>query len=275
MLFVRTWYQASLPTSIVDNLSASIRLRELEQAAKHERLVNEYVIESIAAFNVTTCDLSQVGLSASNGSYSSNQLACFEPLSVSLPKLIISFVDNIHRVTNVDRGRFTLGVYLSYYYSTPPSSQRGSDGQTLLSYDEGILLFRDELGLQPHLSDDIFHDIVAKGNKLKFQGCIRSCFNDKSFINCSIEGEYRFIGNYIPQVCEVSPEDDLEARGVIFIITAYDESDQIPDNTESSLRIIARIITNFLYNHDECTFRQYSKPPLNLTETVGKEVGRE
>jgi len=228
--------EKNFPVTILDHLTASADLEEFKKKYNRKVKIDTYVDRSIQSLNANTCPVLYLA--------PENQL-CHQDLQAGLNNVIKDFVDKPHYFLDLDKSKFTVGIYLNQVYdpASPPST---------LETEEKLFIFRDDLSLVGLLPQELFDLATEHEEKFNLQTAIIECFNFSKYIcrKIIVAGKsIRLICSPIPNVCENCPAD-----GVIYC--AYEGDDSCPTDIESILLIQGRILSNWISKFNDCVYRE-------------------
>ncbi len=241
ILFALEWRdisrRKSFPVKILDNLMAEEELQNISE--KHDRkiIMDEYFDDAVRELNENTCP---INFSLHTG----NHEVCRESLEEGLRKVFKNLINNPNHFLNVNKSKFTIGIYHSYIYK---KVNQGYNGQ-ILDFDEVFITFRDDLGLGnllPHNLKDITN---SQGDSFRIHTKLLETFNNNKFSSDCIDINnigHQIITSPIPQVCE-----DDSPEGVLYVI--IDDQVEFPDDLENILLIMGRISANWISKFNNC-----------------------
>jgi len=269
---IKLIYNLTFPASIVDELESKIKVKELEKEIGKKRNINQYVVESIASLNSQTCDLSnkiKIDLGKVDASeFEPDYLErigkfCHKDIGQGMLKCYQPVIDHTADLLSTTASKFTVGLYLDYYYKIP------TDGDPVpASYQElqttGTFILEDKLDFKPLLIHDFMSDSTATDLVEIIQNQINKTLKVKGdkFHSQTLKMQDRstltIITSGMPYVC-VGPIDEPNenSRGILFIIGKNVDPKTIPKDLSLTLNIFNKIGTNWLDKHDECVENKF------------------
>lgn len=232
----RLMKERSFPVTILEHLTASEELRDLRVRFNRKAKIDEYIERSIQSLNANTCPVV---------SEAPNNNLCHQDLNAGLRLVLNDFIEKPHYVLDIDKSRFTIGMYVKKVFS--PDSPEGR-----IDSEDHLITFRDDLYLGDLIPSNLFELGQDNEDEYKLQTAIIQSVNFSKY-QCqklTIRGkEHMLICSPIPNVCEDCPAD-----GAIF--TIFEGTDCCPTDIENILLIFGRIISNWISKFNDCVRRE-------------------
>jgi len=248
--------EKNFPLGILDHLTALYDLDELKKRYNRKVKIDEYIDKSIQSLNANTCPVVYM--------QPENQL-CHQDLQAGLRNVIEDFIEKTHYFLDLDKSKFTVGVYLDNIYD--PNSKPGD-----LNIEEKNFLFRDDLKLSDLIPDPLYGIEKENEERFNFQTALIKSYNLSKYLCTKIvvsDKPITLISSPIPNVCENCPAD-----GVIFCV--FEGHDLCPTDVENVLLIQGRILSNWVSKFNDCVFKEKriadAKPHEHKKVLLPKEV---
>ncbi len=246
LLFIRTAYSTSFPSSITNELKSERELQELKRDAERQKTINEFFVETMQRLNGQTC-----ALNVGDGTH-----LCDVGISKGIHELIEPVIDNTFFLLDTINTKFTIGVFLNSYSSMSVDTHR----------EKGIIVIEGKLNKTNLLSKELFDMNSVRAEQLELQAAIKHCFNNSEFVEKNYsngQSDFTIICSPMPSAC-----NENEGLGVLFVIGKKLES--IPIDLPIKLKIFGRVIANWIYRYNECVNNRQkiqqrrSPPPTSL-----------
>lgn len=229
LLFIRTMYNKTYPGSITNELKAERELNILQRNSARQGTIYDFLVIAIANLNEGTCALN----------YGDNSHLCDSGIQDGIYKLLEPVINNVAFILDTISTNYTVGVYLRSY-----ASMTTEDG-----WDSGIIVINDKLNKGGAISKELIDTQEVRGERFHIQTAIRQCYHLSQFTKYDYtdgSSAFSIICSPIPLAC-----DETDTNGVFFIITNRIET--VAGDTEISLKIFNRVISNWVYRFNECT----------------------
>lgn len=229
LLLIRTMYVKNYPGSITNELKAERELSILKRNSERQGTIYNFLVITIARLNEGTCALN----------YGDDTHLCDSGMQEGIHNLIEPIVNNVAFVLDTINTNYTIGIYLSSY-----ASMTTEDG-----WDSGIIVIEDKLNKAPILAKELITMANVRGAQFHVQTAIKRSLNHAEFVKSDyLDGQvnYSVICSPIPLAC-----DENDMNGVLFIIS--NRVEVVSQDTEISLKIFNRVISNWVYRYNECT----------------------
>lgn len=228
LLFIRTAYSTSFPSSITNELKSERELQELKRDAERQKTINEFFVETMQRLNGQTC-----ALNIGDGTH-----LCDIGISNGIYELIEPVIDNTYFLLDTINTKFTIGVFLDGYRSMTLDNQ----------LERGIIVIDDKLTKSSFLIKELLDTNTVRTEQLELQTAIRQCFNNSEFVDKNYndgQNDFSIVCSPMPSAC-----NENDGLGVLFIISKKLET--IPTDLPTKLKIFGRVIANWIYRYNEC-----------------------
>jgi hypothetical protein len=228
LLFIRTAYSTSFPSSITNELKSERELQELKRDAERQKTINEFFVETMQRLNGQTC-----ALNIGDGTH-----LCDIGISNGIHELIEPVIDNTYFLLDTINTKFTIGVFLDGYRSMTLYNQ----------LERGIIVIDDKLTKSSFLIKELLDTNTVRTEQLELQTAIRQCFNNSEFVDKNYndgQNDFSIVCSPMPSAC-----NENDGLGVLFIISKKLET--IPTDLPTKLKIFGRVIANWIYRYNEC-----------------------
>lgn len=245
---IRLSKEKNFPISILQHLTASEQLIEVSKKNERQSKVFDFIDNSIKSLNSNTCPIAF--------GEASNDL-CHQDLNNGLKNVINDLVERTNYFFDVDKSKFTVGVYLD--------NIRIKDGKQINEVSKGFI-FKDDLNIKGYLPEDLIH--FNSENDFQFRSLTKfiEAIKFSRFVSEEIQLNNKkllLICSPIPNVCE-----DCPPIGLIF--TVYEGCENCSTDSENVLLIYGRLLANWISKYEDCLHKNSSL--LNkITEHQHKE----
>jgi len=227
-------YDKRFPSSIVDELEAKYKLEKVDDKLKRIVEVNNVINSTI--INISEFDPDKLFEDAaaednkSEESSSLNESQIIEFISLEFSKIIAPFTDNMDVVFSLNKGNFTIGIFMDH----------GEDAGIQNEIKTNPFLLRDDFEIEKDIPNDFGMDQDVKGWLLEFQSFLRSSQNNNRYEINQFRSE--FDGKII--ICKPLKVDRgfITQNGVVFIISEK-EIEELPFDLESIMKIFSSLIS--------------------------------
>jgi hypothetical protein len=228
ILFFKTLYSKTYPASIVNELKSEKNLEILTKDYERQNTINSFLVTTIERLNGQTCALN----------YGDETDLCDKGIKDGIYNLIEPVIDNIYFVLDTINTNFTIGVFLESYASSTQDEV----------WESGIITISDKLNKEFLLEKNLLQQANVRDEKFHIQTAIRSSYNNHSFgkTDYTVNNiDYSIICSPMPFAC-----NENELNGILFIIA--EKLGNLPNETETNLKIFNRVIANWIYRYNEC-----------------------
>lgn len=232
LLFIRTAYSTSFPSSITNELKSERELQDLKRDAERQTTINEFFVETMQRLNGQTC-----ALNLGDGTH-----LCDIGISKGIHELIEPVIENTYFLLDTINTKFTIGVFLDSYASMTVDNH----------WERGIIVIEDKLNKSNLLIKELFDTNLVRTEQLELQTAIRQSFNNNEFIEKHYndgQDNYTIICSPMPLAC-----NENDGLGVLFIISKKLET--TPADLPTKMKIFGRVIANWIYRFNECIYNR-------------------
>jgi hypothetical protein len=235
LLFIKTWYNQTFPSSITNELKYERENYELMRDAERQKTVNDFLVDVVQRLNGQTCALN----------YGDDTHLCDKGIKDGIYNLLQPVVDNIYFILDTVNTQFTVGVYLDNYRSLGAPNK----------WEHGLIVVDDDLNKSCLLQKDLLEINTAREEQFHIQTAIRQAFNNTEFV----KQDYKVEAEGFSVVCSpiLFACNEMDTNGVLFIITK--QLDAIPSDSEVNLKIFNSVIANWVYRYNDCVNSRQEK----------------
>ncbi|SFI21901.1 hypothetical protein [Halpernia frigidisoli] len=233
---IRLSKERNFPIGILQHLKAIEELQETKKKIDRHNKVFEFIDNSIRSLNSNTCPIAF--------GEPSNQL-CHQNLSDGLKGVLNDLVERTNYFFDVDKSKFTIGVYLENIMV-----KNNSD---IVEASKNFI-FKDDLNLEDSLPIDSTHFNSENDLQFKILTKFLESINFSRYLEENINAENRnllIVCSPIPNVCESCPP-----IGVIYAI--YEGCDKCSTDSENVMLINGRLLSNWISKYEDCLYKTYS-----------------
>lgn len=232
---IRLSKERNFPIGILQHLKATEELQESKKKIERHNKVFEFIDNSIRSLNSNTCPIAF--------GEPSNEL-CHQNLSDGLKGVLNDLVERTNYYFDVDKSKFTIGVYLENIMLENNSN---------ITQESKNFIFKDDLRLVENSPIDSTHFNSENDLQFKILTKFLESISFSRYLEENINAENRnllIICSPIPNVCESCPP-----IGVIYAI--YEGCDRCSTDSENVMLINGRLLSNWISKYEDCLYKTY------------------
>lgn len=220
-------------------ITESYELTKFREQNTRKDIINDSFSRTLVVLNKTTCDYLNDNLSYE---------LIHKSIEDGLRNVLKNFISNLNTILEIDKSKYTVGVYLKGVLIMPQTSNPVKEINSIPSTD-GVFIIEDSLNVeQICIPKELMTTSQLPDCVVDIKGNIQKALNKKGFYSGTFkEGNcnYAINCNFIPVYC-----NEEEAKGCLFIIS--EALVEAPYDLNSILDVYCRIISNWVVNLENC-----------------------